>query len=62
MAKPYESELSLFMREWLKKHPEEGEVKKTGQALWWDRPQDAEATCRFKAAHVPVSPYYYDSH
>jgi len=60
MAKSNESELTLFMREWLEKHPEENEVKKTGQALWWDRPQDSEATRRFEAARVPVEPYYYD--
>ncbi len=60
MAKPHESELTLFMREWLKKHPEENEVKKTGIALWWDRPQDPETTRRFEAARVSVNPYYYD--
>jgi len=59
-GKPYESEFTLFMREWLEKHPEENEVKETGQALWWDRPQDAEAASRFAAADVPVNPYYYD--
>jgi hypothetical protein len=60
MPKPYESEFTLFMREWLEKHPEEREVQRTGQALWWDRPQDSEVTSRFEAAHVPVQPYYYD--
>jgi len=61
MPKYYDSELTLFMREWLGKHPEENEVKKTGQALWWDRPQDPEAARRFAAAKVPVNPYYYTS-
>jgi hypothetical protein len=60
MPKLYESEFTLFMREWLEKHPEESEVKRTGQALWWDRPQDPETTSRFEAAQVPVQPYYYD--
>jgi len=59
-AKPYESEFTIFMREWLEKNPGENEVRKTGQALWWNRPQDPEATRRFEAAHVPVNPYYYD--
>jgi hypothetical protein len=60
MAKPYESEFSLFMHEWLKNHPEESEVQRTGQAMWWDRPQDPEATHRFEAARVAANPYYYD--
>ncbi len=34
----YESEHTIWMREWLKKHPEELEVQKTGRALWWDKP------------------------
>ncbi|MCL1861619.1 MAG: DUF3460 family protein [Proteobacteria bacterium] len=60
MAKLYESEFTLFMHEWLEKHPKESEVQRTGQALWWDRPQDPEAARRFEAARVPVNPYYYD--
>ncbi|MDR0717075.1 MAG: DUF3460 family protein [Azoarcus sp.] len=61
MPKPYESEYTLFMREWLKRHPEEREVQRTGRALWWDKPQDAEARRAFEAAQAPVRPYYYDN-
>ena len=60
MPKPYESEFTLFMHEWLEKHPGENEVRRTGQALWWDRPQDMETVRRFDAAHVPLGLYYYD--
>jgi hypothetical protein len=60
MPKPYESEFTLFMHEWLEKHPNEHEVRRTGQALWWDRPQNPDTNRRFKSAHVPVKPYYYD--
>jgi hypothetical protein len=60
MAKPYESEFTLFMREWLEKHPEENETKRTGMALWWNRPQDPDEIRRFEVAHVPVNSYYYD--
>lgn len=60
MPKPYDSEFTLFMREWLTKHPEQREVRRTGIAIWWDRLQDLEARSRFEAARLPVKPYYYD--
>jgi len=33
----YESELTKFMREYLKKHPEEIDSQKKGRAVWWDK-------------------------
>jgi uncharacterized protein DUF3460 len=33
----YESELTKFMREYLKKHPEEVESQRIGRAVWWDK-------------------------
>lgn len=56
----YESEHTKFMREWLEKHPREAEEQKAGRALWWDKPQDADAQRRYGQAAVPVRPYYYD--
>ena len=35
--KPYESELTKFMREYLAAHPEEIESQKIGRAAWWDK-------------------------
>ncbi|MDR3213150.1 MAG: DUF3460 family protein [Azoarcus sp.] len=58
MPKPYDSEFTIFMREWLEKHPEQREVRETGRALWWDKPQDAKAQRGHEAARVPVKPYY----
>jgi hypothetical protein len=43
MPKPYESEFTLFMREWLEQHPEQQEIRRTGLALWQDRPQNVRA-------------------
>ncbi|MDR1853536.1 MAG: DUF3460 family protein [Azoarcus sp.] len=60
MAKPYTSEFTVFMRDWLEKHPEERDVRRTGRALWWDRPQDDEERARYAASAVPRKPYYYD--
>jgi len=35
--KPYESDLTKFMREYLAAHPEEIESQKKGRAIWWDK-------------------------
>jgi hypothetical protein len=56
----YESEHTKFMREWLEQNPQEIEEQKKGRALWWDKPQDLEQQKRYRAAAVPVRPYYYD--
>lgn len=59
----YESEHTLFMREWLEKHPGEAEEQRKGRALWWDKPaQDLDVTRKQAASRVPTKPYYYDSH
>jgi putative aminopeptidase FrvX len=36
----YESELTKFMREFLKQHPEEVESQRKGRAIWWDKRPD----------------------
>ena len=33
----YESDLTKFMREFLKAHPEEVESQRVGRAIWWDK-------------------------
>jgi hypothetical protein len=33
----YESDLTKFIREYLKQHPEEVESQKAGRAIWWDK-------------------------
>ena len=43
----YESELTIFMREYLEKHPEERESQRKGRAVWWDKEP---------AARTPPSP------
>ena len=39
----YESELTKFMREFLKQHPEEIESQRKGRAIWWDKTADERA-------------------
>ncbi len=36
----YESDITRFMREYLKQHPEEVESQKKGRAIWWDKRPD----------------------
>lgn len=55
----YESEHTKFMREWMAQHPQEQQEQQAGRALWWDKPQDAEARKRTAAAKVPTKAYYY---
>ena len=58
----YESDYTIFMRDWMKQHPEELAVQQSGRALWWDsgvRDQDEQA--RLAAAKVPQKAYYYDA-
>jgi hypothetical protein len=57
----YESEHTIFMREWLEKHPEELEEQKRGRALWWDKPQTLDAQRRDAQARVPMKAYPYQS-
>ncbi|HTM62708.1 MAG TPA: DUF3460 family protein [Burkholderiales bacterium] len=33
----YESDLTKFMREYLKEHPEEVASQKKGRLIWWDK-------------------------
>jgi hypothetical protein len=39
----YESDITRFMREYLKQHPEEVESQKQGRAIWWDKTADSRA-------------------
>lgn len=58
----YESQHTLFMRDWLANNPGEAEVQKTGRAMWWDKAAgDVEAQQRLAAARVPRKAYYYDA-
>jgi len=33
----YESDITKFIREFLRKHPEEVESQRSGRAAWWDK-------------------------
>ena len=57
----YESEHTIFMREWLEKHPEEIVEQQKGRALWWDKPQSLDAQGRDAASKVPMKSYPYQT-
>jgi len=50
----YESDLTKFIREFLKEHPEEVESQKKGRAIWWDKsPQERSPVPSMR--HAPRS-------
>lgn len=57
----YESDTTLFLRQFLREHPEVADKQKKARATWWDRPYDAEQREAFDAAKVPKKPYEYYS-
>ena len=58
MAKDYESEHTVFMREWLAAHPQETREQQKGRALWWDKPQDLETQRRHDQSQVKQEAYF----
>ena len=39
----YESDITKFIREYLKQHPEEVDSQKAGRAIWWDKTPEERA-------------------
>lgn len=59
MAKNYESEITLFLKEYKAAHPDVEQRQLEGRARFWDKPQDPELLESFRAARVPQKPYVY---
>ena len=57
--KPYESDTTRFIRDFLQKHPEVVDKQRTARSTWWDRPQNREQLKKFEEARVPKKPYEY---
>ena len=57
--KPYESDTTRFIRDFLDKNPEIVEKQRAGRSMWWDRVQDREQLKQFKKSSVPKKPYEY---
>ncbi|MGQ0547500.1 MAG: DUF3460 family protein [Betaproteobacteria bacterium] len=50
----YESDLTKFMKEFLKEHPEEVESQRRGRAVWWDKTPE-ERSPHPSMRHAPRS-------
>ena len=57
--KPYESDITRFIRDFLQKNPEVAEKQRTGRSMWWDRAQNREQHKQFEESSVPQKPYEY---
>ncbi len=57
--KPYESDTTRFIRDFLQKNPEVVEKQRKARSTWWDRPQDREQRNTFEDARLPKKPYEY---
>jgi hypothetical protein len=55
----YESEITLFLKDYKKQHPDAEKRQREGRGLLWDKPQDPELLEQFRAARVPQKPYVY---
>jgi hypothetical protein len=55
----YESEITLFLKDYKKTHPDAEKRQREGRGLLWDKPQDPELLEQFRAARVPQKPYVY---
>lgn len=61
MATNYESEITLFLKDFKQSHPGTEERQREGRARLWDKPQDSELLEGFRAARVPQKPYVYSA-
>ncbi|HBI83842.1 DUF3460 family protein [Orrella sp. NBD-18] len=61
MAKHYISEITQFLQDYKKNHPDVEKRQREGRARLWDKAQDAELADGFKQARVRQNPYVYQN-
>jgi hypothetical protein len=61
MAGPYESDITLFLKNYKQAHPGVEQRQRDGRARLWDRQQDPELAEGFKQAKVAQRPYVYQN-
>ncbi|MBF6616742.1 DUF3460 family protein [Pollutimonas thiosulfatoxidans] len=59
MAKNFESEITQFLKQYKKAHPDTEARQREGRARLWDKHIDAEAHEGYRAARTPQKPYVY---
>lgn len=58
----YQSDITLFLKQFKADHPQAEQHQKEGRDLLWDKTVDREAMSEFRAARVAQQPYVYQSH
>jgi Protein of unknown function (DUF3460) len=61
MAKPYESDITRFIRELKRKNPRLEEEQKKGRAIFWDKPQDLDTLKRDAESNIDQQAYVYQN-
>ena len=59
MASHYQSDITKFLQEYKKQHPDVEQRQREGRGLLWDKVLDPELQEGFRAARVPQKPYVY---
>jgi hypothetical protein len=61
MATHYESDITRFLQEYKKSHPDTEQRQREGRARLWDKPQDLDLQEGYRTARVPQKPYVYSA-
>jgi len=59
MSKSYESDITEFLKNYKKQHPDTEQRQREGRARLWDKTLDPELQEGYRAAKVPQEPYVY---
>ena len=57
----YESEFTMFMREFKRQRPELEAEQRKSRAIWWDHKQDLETLKREEESRVKQQAYVYQN-
>lgn len=57
--KPYESDITKFIRELKRRQPDLERKQREGRAIWWDKEIDFDELRAYEQAKVPLKPYAY---
>ncbi len=57
----YESDITRFVRDLKKAHPELDQAQRDARAIWWDHPQSLEIQRRNAESKVPQHAYVYQT-
>jgi len=61
MASHYQSDITKFLQEYKKQHPDVEQRQREGRGLLWDKVLDPELQEGFRVARVPQKPYVYQN-